>query len=76
VKAFAKAKDVSDAEVIEDLKVTTEQVEAIHVALSECGVDIVKLLAKAELTDLREMRSEDAPKAIKWILSHKKAAAL
>lgn len=76
VKAFAKAKDVSDAEVIEELKVTPEQVEAIHIALSECGVDIVTLLTKADLTDLREMLSADAPKAIKWIRTHKKSAAL
>jgi len=76
IKAFEKAKDVTDAEVLEEeLKVTPEQIEAIHVALSKHGVPIADLLAKAELTDLREMRSEDAPKAIKWIASVKKAAA-
>lgn len=75
VKAFEKAKDVTDAEVIEELKVTPEQVEAIHVALSKYGVPIADLLAKADLTDLREMLSADAPKAIKWISSVKKAAS-
>lgn len=62
-------------EYTEELKVTAEQLESIHVALSECGVDLVTLLTKADLTDLREMLSADAPKAIKWIRSHKKAAA-
>lgn len=75
VKAFEKAKDVTDAEVIEPLKVTAEQVEAIHVALSKNGVELADLLTKADLTDLRDMNSEDAPKAIKWIAAQKKKAA-
>jgi hypothetical protein len=72
VKAFEKAKDVSDAEVLEELKVTPEQIEAMHTALSECGVDIAALLKKAELTDLREMNSGDAMKAVAWIRKHKR----
>lgn len=53
-------------------RVTPEQVEAIHTALSKAGVELAALLTKAELTDLGEMASEDAPKAIKWIGSQKK----
>jgi hypothetical protein len=74
-------KDMGAAEVVREalpeipLKVTSEQIEAIHVALSECGVDIVALLKKAELTDLREMNSADAMKAVAWIRKHRKAAA-
>lgn len=75
VKAFEKAKDVTDAELIEPLKVTAEQIEAIHVALSKNGVELADLLTKADLTDLREMNSEDAPKAIKWIAAQKKKTA-
>lgn len=80
IKAFAKEKDMGEAEVVrereeEPLKVTPEQIGALHVALSKHGVPLADLLAKADLTDLREMLSADAPKAIKWIAAQKKATA-
>lgn len=62
------------AEYDEPLKITPEQIEAIHTVLSECKVPLADLLAKAELTDLREMLSADASKAIKWIKTQKKSA--
>lgn len=74
-------KDMGAAEVVREalpeipLKVTPEQIEAIHVALSKHGVPIADLLAKADLSDLREMLSADAPKAIKWIAAQTKAKA-
>lgn len=74
VRAFAPAqqspeRDMGDAEV---LKATPEQIEAMHTALSETGVDIAALRAKAELTDLGDMPSADVTKAIRWIKAQKK----
>ena len=51
-----------------------EQVEAMKEALKESGVEITKLLAKAEINDLAEMPSADVPNAIKWIQKQRKAA--
>lgn len=62
-------RDMGEAEV---LKATPEQIEAMHTALSETGVDIAALLAKAELTDLGDMPSADVTKAIRWIKAQKK----
>jgi hypothetical protein len=75
IEDMAPAATVEPERNEEPLKVTPEQLEAIHVALSKHGVSIVDLLAKADLTDLRELSSEDAPKVIKWITAQKKAAA-
>jgi hypothetical protein len=58
----------------ERAKITPEQTDAIHTALSEAGVTMDQLLAKAELTDLADMASEDAPGAIKWIKKQKSPA--
>lgn len=75
-----REKDMGKAVVVPEqeevpLKVTPEQIEAIHIALSKNGVELADLLAKADLTDLREMLSDDAPKAIRWIATQKKKAA-
>jgi len=58
----------------EALLAAPEQVEAMKNALKENGVEITKLLAKAEINDLAEMPSSDVPNAIKWIQKQKKAA--
>lgn len=64
-----------DAKINNRPKVSREQIAAITTALAEHKVDETALLAKAELTDLVEMAADDAPRAIKWIRAHKKAAA-
>ncbi len=76
VRAFAKEKDMGAVEIVTDerLKVSTEQIEAIHTALSESGVELADFLTKAEITDLKDLAAEDAPKGIAWIRKHKKAA--
>jgi hypothetical protein len=64
-------KDIThDAEVV---YATKEQIEAMHVALSESGVEKSALLAKAEINDLAEMPSADCANAIKWIKKQKAA---
>ena len=72
------------AEVVKDedasqedtrLKVAPEQIEAIHVALSQNNVELTALLAKAELTDLKDMASDDAMPAIVWIKKQGEKAA-
>ena len=68
-----KVRDEDRPQTDERAKVTQEQIEAIHTAMSEANVDIAAILAKAELTDLAEMAAEDAPKAITWIKRQKKA---
>lgn len=77
MKDMGKAEVVppEDATQVDDrLKVAPEQIEAIHVALSQNNVELTTLLAKAELTDLKDMASEDAVKAIQWIRKQKKPA--
>lgn len=74
-----KEKDMGAAEVVEPtgddrLKVSPEQIEAIHAALSECGVELTALLAKAEIGVLEELASDDAMPSIKWIRKQKKPA--
>lgn len=72
-----KEKDMGPAEVVETddrMKVTPEQIEAIHAALSECDVALNALLAKAEIGSLEELASDDAMPSIKWIRKQKKAA--
>lgn len=59
----------------EKLKVSPEQIEAIHTALSESNLEIEALLTKAEITSVEEMPAEDAPKAITWIKKQKPKAA-
>ena len=81
VRAFTKEKDMGKAEIVPEaelspmLKVTPEQIEALHAALSAAGVTLEALLARAELKDLKEMNAVDAPGAIKWVSKQKKAAA-
>ena len=65
-------RDITDeAEV---LKVAPEQIEAIHVALSESGVELAAFLAKADITDLAELAAADAPSGIAWIKKQRRAA--
>ena len=65
-------RDITDeAEV---LKAAPEQIEAIRKALAESGVELAAFLAKAEITDLAELAASDAPKAVEWIRTRKKAA--
>lgn len=71
----APEKDMGSAEVVRDeeiAKAAPEQIEAMHTALSESGVEIAELLAKAELTDLSDMPAADVPNAIKWVRKQKK----
>lgn len=74
VRSFTQEKNMGRAEVVEDdrLKVATEQIDAIHTALSKSGVELSALLAHGELADLKDMAAEDAPKAVKWIEKQKK----
>jgi hypothetical protein len=55
----------------EVLKVAPEQIEAIHTALSETGVELADLLAFAEITDIGELAATDGPKAVTWIKKQK-----
>jgi len=80
-KRGRKEKDMGPVVPLEDttteddrLKVTPEQIEAIHTALSESGVELAAFLAKAEIGDLKELASEDAPKGILWIRKQKAPA--
>lgn len=79
-KRQRKEKDMGPAEVVqpeaqETLKIAPEQIEAIHTALSESGVELSALLAKAELKEIADMPAADAPGAIRWIRKQKKAQA-
>ena len=67
-------KNMGRAEVVYDdkPKVVQEQIDAIHTALSECDVELAALLAKADLTDLKDLAADDAQGAIKWIKAQKK----
>lgn len=75
VRTIAAEKTVgSEGSQVDDRpKVTPEQIEAINKALKEHGVELSALLAKAEIDDLSELASEDAPGAIKWIGRPKKS---
>ncbi len=82
VSSFKPAeKDMGKAQVVEDAreeeveKVTPEQIEAIHTALSECGVELTTVLAQACITDLKDMPALDGPKCVEWIRKRKKAKA-
>lgn len=67
---------MGNAEVVsEQLKVSPEQIEAIHVALSDSGVELATFLAKADITDVKELSAVDAPKAVEWIRKQKKKEA-
>ena len=55
------------------LKVAPDQIEALKAALKESGMELATLLAKAELTDLSDMASDDAMNAILWIKKQAKA---
>lgn len=77
VRAFTKEKDMGAAEVVQEeprLKVAPEQIEAIHAAMSECGVTLEAVLKKAKIEDIKDLDAEDAPNAILWIKKQKKAA--
>jgi len=74
-------KNMGPAAVVEDEpklderpKVVPEQIEAIKKALTDHGVEMAALLAKAEIVDISELAAEDAPGAIRWIEKKKKAA--
>ena len=56
-------------------KITAEQVEELHTALSEHGVTEAALLAKAAVTALSELDATDLAGALAWIKKHKKASA-
>jgi hypothetical protein len=56
-------------------KVSPEQIEAIHTALSQHGVELHAVLAQGELSDIRELAAADAPSVITWIKKQKKAKA-
>lgn len=56
-------------------RVAQEQIDAIHTALSESGVELSAFLAKAEIGDISELAAEDAPSAIAWIRKQKAKAA-
>lgn len=78
VRSFKRAeKDMGAAEVVteEVLKAVPEQIEAMHAALSECGVELAALLEKAGVADIKDITAADAPRAINWIRKQKKAAA-
>ncbi len=64
-------RDMGAADV---LRVAPEQIEAIHTALSECGVELAAFLEKAGVADITELTAADAPKGILWIRKQKKAA--
>ena len=67
-------KNMGAAEVVDvdtRPKVATEQIDAIHAALSESGVELAALLTKADLTDLKELAADDAAGAIRWVKSQK-----
>jgi len=70
------ARNMGNAEIVQEssVKVAPEQLEAIHAAMSECGVSMEALLAKADLKDLKDMDADEAPGAIKWIRKQKKTA--
>jgi hypothetical protein len=75
-RARKEPKDMGDAEVLSEqteevLKVSPEQIESIHAALSECEVELAAFLAKAEITDIAELPATDAPSAITWIKKQK-----
>jgi hypothetical protein len=78
IRAIQSEKNMGPAPVIEEAqtddrpKVAAEQVEAIKAKLKDHGVEMAKLLAKAEIEDISELASEDAPGAIRWIEKHKK----
>ena len=54
-------------------KITAEQVEELHTALSEHGVTEAALLAKAAVTALSELDAADLAGALTWIKKHKKS---
>jgi hypothetical protein len=55
-------------------KVAQEQIEALHTALSESGVELHAFLEKAGIDDIKELAADDAPKAVEWIKKQKKPA--
>lgn len=72
-----KNMETAQAETV--LKVAEEQIEAIHTALSECGVTEAALVAEinrrgGHIVKVSDIDAEDAPGAVKWIRAQKKAA--
>lgn len=55
-------------------KVTPAQIEEVHAALSENGVSIEAVLAKAAVKELTELDAADLPGALAWIRKQKKSA--
>lgn len=56
------------------VKVTSEQIELMHAALSESGVTLDALLTHGKASSIGDFAAEDAPKIIAWIKKQKKAA--
>ena len=65
------AEDVSQ----EVIKADPRQIEAIHTALSKHNVTLADLLSKANITDLKDMPSDDCMGAIQWITKRGAAKA-
>lgn len=53
-------------------KIGAEQIEQVHVALSQADVPLEKLLAKAAITDLSELNEDDLAGALSWVGKQKK----
>ncbi len=53
-------------------KITPEQIEEVHTALSESGVTEAALLAKAAVTAISELDAGDLQGALTWIRKQKK----
>ena len=64
-------KDMGAAQVVEDVKVSVEQILALNTALKESEVELANFLAKADIGGLDELNAADAPNAIKWIRAQK-----
>lgn len=78
VKAFGPEKNMGRAVVVEEEsraddrpRVAPEQIDDIHTALSQSGVELAAFLAKADLTDLADLAADDAVKGILWIRAQK-----
>lgn len=71
-------KDMGSAEVVEPddrMKVSTEQVDAIKVALEASTYDLPAFLTKFGLEDLTEIAAVDAPQAVEWLRKRPKERA-
>lgn len=74
VRDIGPEKNMGAAPIVEDAKVTVEQILALNTALKDSGVELADFLAKAEIGELAELNAADAPNAIKWIRAQKAKA--